>query len=219
MGYNISLLQVGILLRAYGYPSDTIIYVAGGETFGGQKILIPLHGMFENVVDRTSLSTTRELTSIYGHEDCIVSPPHRQLPYAKEETKLDSWKTSGPRPRPLPPPPARPKYPYNIEGWWGWVAEIDKEPGATVMELRTNAHKLLWEAIDYMISIEADVFFPGFDRDGKGRPNFASLVIGHRLYQCASLKTFRPDRYCFYAHSALKSRVRFNFMLRTRFGI
>lgn len=186
--------EVGILLRAYGYSSDTIIYIAGGETFGGQKILIPLHGMFENVIDRTSLSTARELTSIYGHESCIVSTPHQQLPYTKEETKLDSWKTSGPRPRPLPPPPARAKYPYNMEGWWGWVAEIDKEPGATVMELRTNAHKLLWEAIDYIISIEADVFFPGFDRDGKGRPNFASLVMGHRLYQCASLKTFRPDR-------------------------
>jgi hypothetical protein len=60
--------------------------------------------------------------------------------------------------------------------------------------LRTNAHKLLWEAIDYVICVEADVYITGFDRDGKGHPNFASLVMGHRLYQSAAMKTFRPDR-------------------------
>lgn len=187
-------LQVGMLLRAYGYSWDTIIYVSGGEVFGGQKKLIPLHAMFENVVDRTSLATTWELNKIYGREANLVDKYPRTPPSVKEEMKLEAWKTSGPRPRPLPPPPARPKYPYNIEGWWGWVAESDNEPDSTVMELRTNAHKLLWEAIDYTICVEADVFIPGFDRDGKGRPNFASLVMGHRLYQSAASKTYRLDR-------------------------
>ncbi|XP_077223211.1 O-fucosyltransferase family protein [Tasmannia lanceolata] len=186
--------EVGILLRSFGYSSDTIIYVSGGEIFGGQRMLIPLHAIFENVVDRTSLSTVRELTSIYGGEECLRSSPHTKLPFIKEEMKFETWKTSGPRPRPLPPPPARPKYPSNIEGWWGWVGETAKEPEPTIMELRTNAHKLLWEAIDYIICIEADAFIPGFDRDGKGRPNFASFVMGHRLYQSAASKTFRPDR-------------------------
>ncbi|KAM7520612.1 hypothetical protein LguiB_019574 [Lonicera macranthoides] len=186
--------EVGMLLRAYGYSWDTIIYVSGGEVFGGQKKLIPLHAMFENVVDRTSLATTWELNKIYGCEANLVDKYPRTPPSVKEEMKLEAWKTSGPRPRPLPPPPARPKYPYNIEGWWGWVAESDNEPDSTVMELRTNAHKLLWEAIDYTICVEADVFIPGFDRDGKGRPNFASLVMGHRLYQSAASKTYRLDR-------------------------
>ncbi|XP_028085148.1 O-fucosyltransferase 27 [Camellia sinensis] len=186
--------EVGILLRAYGYSWDTIIYVSGGEIFGGQKKLIPLHGMFENVVDRTSLSTAWELSGIYGHEANLVDKYPRTRSFVKEETRLEAWKTSGPRPRPLPPPPARPKYPYNIEGWWGWVAESDNEPESTVMELRMTAHKLLWEAIDYTICVEADVFVPGFDRDGKGRPNFASLVMGHRLYQSAASKTYRLDR-------------------------
>ncbi|XP_010261259.1 PREDICTED: uncharacterized protein At1g04910 [Nelumbo nucifera] len=185
--------EVGILLRAYGYSSDTIIYVSGGEVFGGQRVLIPLHAMFENVVDRTSLSTISELNRIYGHEVSLVSTS-QPAPPIEEEAKLEAWKTSGPRPRPLPPPPARPKYPYNIEGWWGWVAESDNEPESTIMELRINAHKLLWEAVDYLICIEADVFIPGFDRDGRGRPNFASLVTGHRLYQSAASKTYRPDR-------------------------
>ncbi|OVA16894.1 GDP-fucose protein O-fucosyltransferase [Macleaya cordata] len=185
--------EIGILLRAYGYSWDTIIYVSGGEVFGGQRALIPLHAMFENVVDRTFLSTARELTRIYGRERHLVDTSH-QPPPVQEEKNLESWKTSGARPRPLPPPPARPKYPHNIEGWWGWVAESDNEPESTVMELRINAHKLLWEAIDYMICVEADAFIPGFDRDGKGRPNFGSLVSGHRLYQSAASKTYRPDR-------------------------
>lgn len=157
--------------------------------------MIPLHAMFENVVDRTSLSTLWEFNSIYGLEANLVDKYPRTPPSVKEELKLEAWKTSGPRPRPLPPPPARPKYPYNIEGWWGWVAESDNEPESTVMELRTNAHKLLWEAVDYLISVEADVFIPGFDHDGKGHPNFASLIMGHRLYWSAASKTYRPDRY------------------------
>ncbi|KAI3452171.1 hypothetical protein Pfo_008836 [Paulownia fortunei] len=186
--------EIGILLRAYGYSWDTVIYVSGGEVFGGQKKLIPLHAMFENVVDRTSLSMPWELNKMYGREANLVDKSPKTLPPVKEEKKPDAWKTSGTRPRPLPPPPARVKYPYNIEGWWGWVAESDNEPESTVMELRTNAHKLLWEAIDYTICVEADVFIPGFDRDGKGNPNFASLVMGHRLYQFAVSKTFRIDR-------------------------
>nr|ABN09047.1 Hypothetical plant protein [Medicago truncatula] len=184
--------EIGILLRAYGYSKDAIIYVSGGEVFGGQRTLIPLHAMFENVVDRTSLSTPWEMIKIYGQEVNLVNPPPGPPPF-EEVKKLAAWKNAGPRPRPLPPPPARPKS-YNIEGWWGWVAESDNEPDNTVMELRTNAHKLLWEAIDYAVCVEADVFIPGFDRDGKGHSNFASLVMGHRLYQSAASKTFRPDR-------------------------
>jgi hypothetical protein len=190
----IGFLQVGILLRAYGYSWDTILYISGGEVFGGQRTLIPLHAMFENTVDRTSLSAAWEMSRIYGREVNIVDTKLRAPPSVVQEKKLGAWKNAGPRPHPLPPPPARPKYPHNIEGWWGWVAESDNEPESTVMELRTNAHKLLWEAIDYLICVEADVFIPGFDRDGKGRPNFASLVMGHRLYQSAASKTFRLDR-------------------------
>ncbi|CAK7335253.1 unnamed protein product [Dovyalis caffra] len=186
--------EVGILLRAYGYSWDTILYVSGGEVFGGQRTLTPLHAMFENVVDRTSLSAAWELSRIYGREVNLVDTKLRAPPYVVREKKLEAWKNAGPRPRPLPPPPPRLKYPYNIEGWWGWVAESDNEPESTVMELRTNAHKLLWEAIDYVICVEADVFIPGFDRDGKGRPNFASLVMGHRLYQSAASKIFQPNR-------------------------
>ncbi|KAL3624100.1 O-fucosyltransferase 27 [Castilleja foliolosa] len=191
--------EIGMLLRAYGYSWDTIIYLSGGEVFGGQKKLIPLHSMFENVVDRTSLTLPWELTKMYGREEPNLvdkRPKPRLSPPLKDNNKPSGpgWENSGPRPRPLPPPPPRAKYPYNIEGWWGWVAESDNEPESTVMELRTNAHKLLWEAIDYMVCVEADVFVPGFDRDGRGNPNFASLVMGHRLYRSPASRTFRIDR-------------------------
>lgn len=134
------------------------------------------------------------MNRLYGHETNLIDTYPKKLPVIDFESKREEWKLAGPRPRPLSPPPARPKYPYNIEGWWGWVAESDNEPESTVMELRMNAHKLLWEAIDYMVCVEADVFIPGFDRDGKGHPNFASLVMGHRLYQSATSRTYQPDR-------------------------
>lgn len=177
-----------------GYPPDTIIYVSGGEVFGGQRVLIPLRAMFNNLVDRTSLCTDKELSVMYGPEEPLISPSPPPPPSDSEKIRLAGWQKAGPRPRPLPPPAARPKYPQEIEGWWGWVAETDKEPEPTALDLRMRAHKLLWEALDYIVSVEADTFFPGFDRDGNGRPDFASLVMGHRIYESASLKTYRPDR-------------------------
>ncbi|KAM3306017.1 O-fucosyltransferase 27 isoform X1 [Capsicum chacoense] len=185
--------EIGILLRAYGYSPDTIIYISGGEVFGGLKKLIPLHAMFENVVDRTSLSSPLEWDNVYGREANLVDQYSTPPPSADLGMRSQAWKNSGPRPRPLPPPPARPKI-YNVEGWWGWVAESDDEPESTIMELRTNAHQLLWEAIDYLVCIEADVFIAGFDRDGKGNPNLASLVVGHRLYQFPTSRTYGLDR-------------------------
>lgn len=185
--------EIGILLRAYGYSADTIIYISGGEVFGGLKKLIPLHAMFENVVDRTCLSSSLEWDNVFGREANLVDQYSIPPPSANEGMRSQAWKNSGPRPRPLPPPPARPKM-YNVEGWWGWVAESDDEPESTIMELRTNAHRLLWEAVDYMVCIEADVFIAGFDRDGKGNPNLASLVVGHRLHQFPTSRTYGLDR-------------------------
>lgn len=157
------------------------------------KKLIPLHAMFENVVDRTSLSSPLEWDKVYGQEANLVDQYSIPPPSDNVVRRSQAWKNSGPRPRPLPPPPARPKM-YNVEGWWGWVAESDDEPESTIMELRTNAHRLLWEAIDYMVCTEADVFITGFDRDGKGNPNLASLVVGHRLYQFPASRTYGLDR-------------------------
>ncbi|KAH6800027.1 O-fucosyltransferase family protein [Perilla frutescens var. hirtella] len=186
--------EVGLLLRAMGYPPRTRIYLAGSETFGGQRVLIPLRAMYANLVDRTSLCSKQELANMIGWEtqlpmDSYVFPPRKSAKQLKEE-----WNKAGPRPRPLPPPPDRPIYRHEKEGWYGWIAEKDTEPEPSLNNLRDQAHRLLWDALDYIVSVEADAFFPGFDNDGSGWPDFSSLVMGHRLFNMASSRTYRPDR-------------------------
>ncbi|KAL7155828.1 hypothetical protein ABFS83_03G101800 [Erythranthe nasuta] len=186
--------EVGLLLRAMGYPPRTRIYLAGSEAFGGQRVLIPLRAMYANLVDRTSLCSKHELSNIIGPEtqfpaDSFEFPPTKSAKQLKEE-----WDKAGPRPRPLPPPPDRPIYRHEKEGWYGWIAEKDSEPDPSPNDFRDKAHRLLWDALDYIVSLEADAFFPGFDNDLSGWPDFSSLVMGHRLYKMASSRTYRPNR-------------------------
>ncbi|KAJ1289176.1 hypothetical protein BS78_02G144500 [Paspalum vaginatum] len=186
--------EVGLLLQALGYPPTTIIFLAGSETFGGQRMLIPLRAMFANLVDRTSLCSQRELSDLFGPEDPLTSDLPHPPPPKSEKQLNEEWKRAGPRPRPLPPPPARPFYAHEKEGWYGWIGENDTEPDASPIEFRRQAHRLLWDALDYFVSVEADAFFPGFHNDGSGWPDYSSLIMGHRLYQTPSGITYRPDR-------------------------
>ncbi|PKA65564.1 Uncharacterized protein AXF42_Ash005898 [Apostasia shenzhenica] len=186
--------EVGLFLRATGYPPDTVMYLAGAETFGGQRVLIPLRAMYPNMVDRTSMCSKKELSDLLGPESPIPLNPPRSPPQKSKEQLIAEWNRAGPRPRPLPPPPARPFYQHEKEGWYGWVSESREEPDPSQMDLRMQAHKLIWNALDYHVSVEADAFFPGFHNDGSGWPDFSSLVMGHRLYQMASSRTYRPDR-------------------------
>ncbi|TVU18410.1 hypothetical protein EJB05_34506 [Eragrostis curvula] len=186
--------EVGLLLQALGYPPNTIIFLAGSETFGGQRLLIPLRAMYANLVDRTSLCSQRELSDLVGPEGPLASDlPHPPPPKSEKEL-IEEWKRAGPRPRPLPPPPARPFYAHEKEGWYGWIGENDTEPDPSPIEFRRQAHRLIWDALDYLVSVEADAFFPGFHNDGSGWPDYSSLIMGHRLYQTPSGITYRPDR-------------------------
>ncbi|GMI65068.1 embryo sac development arrest 30 [Hibiscus trionum] len=186
--------EVGLLLRAMGYPSKTIIYLAGSQTFGGQRVLIPLRAMFANLVDRTSLCSKTELSDLVGPETPLP-PDTFKVSRTKSDAELkEEWNKAGPRPRPLPPPPERRIYPHEKEGWYGWITETDKEPSPSPMDLRRQAHRLLWDALDYIVSVEADAFFPGFNNDGSGWPDFSGLVMGQRLYERAPSRTYRPDR-------------------------
>ncbi|CAL4922281.1 unnamed protein product [Urochloa decumbens] len=186
--------EVGLLLQALGYPPTTIIFLAGSETFGGQRMLIPLRAMFANLVDRTSLCSQKELSDLVGPEDPLASDLPQPPPPKSEKQLIEEWKRAGPRPRPLPPPPARPFYAHEKEGWYGWIGENDTEPDASPIEFRRQAHRLLWDALDYFVSVEADAFFPGFHNDGSGWPDYSSLIMGHRLYQKPYGITYRPDR-------------------------
>ncbi|KAG6750750.1 hypothetical protein POTOM_045260 [Populus tomentosa] len=186
--------EVGLLLQAMGYPNRTVIYVAGSETFGGQRVLIPLRAMFSNTVDRTRVCTKQELSDLVGPETPLPLNPFQPPPTKSEEQLKEEWNMAGPRPRPLPPPPDRPIYQHEKEGWYGWITESDTEPDPSPVDLRMQAHRLLWDALDYIVSVEADAFFPGFHNDGSGWPDFSSLVMGQRLYESASSITYRPDR-------------------------
>ncbi|KAK1319002.1 Uncharacterized protein QJS10_CPB04g00866 [Acorus calamus] len=185
--------EVGLLLRAIGHPPNTLIYVAGSEIFGGQRVLIPLRSMY-NVVDRTSLCSRKELLNLLGPETFLPSDLPKPPPSKTEAQLIEEWKKAGPRPRPLPPPPARPFYRHEKEGWYGWIAETDKEPDPSPVDMRNQAHRLLWDALDYIVSVEADAFFPGFNNGGSGWPDFSSLVMGQRIYEMPSSVTYRPNR-------------------------
>lgn len=189
------MYQVGLLLRAMGYPPLTRIYIAGSEIFGGQRLLVPLRAMYTNLVDRTSLCNKQELLNLFGPEKSLEDDFLDSLPSKSPQLSKEEWDKAGPRPRPLPPPPDRPIYRHEKQGWYGWIAEKDVEPDPSPAELRNRAHRLLWAALDYIVSVEADAFFPGFHNDGSGWPDFSNLVMGHRLYEVASLRTYRPDRY------------------------
>ncbi|KAE8099711.1 hypothetical protein FH972_017668 [Carpinus fangiana] len=186
--------EVGVLLRAMGYPPRTIIYLAGSETFGGQRVLIPMRAMFPNLVDHTSLCSNKEFSDLVGPEAPLPLDLFQMPPAKSDEQLKEKWKKAGPRPRPLPPPPDRPIYRHEKEGWYGWITETDTEPDPSPLDLRTQAHRLLWDALDYIVSVEADAFFPGFNNDGSGWPDFSNLVMGQRLYETASARTYRPDR-------------------------
>ncbi|KAJ7521124.1 hypothetical protein O6H91_19G039000 [Diphasiastrum complanatum] len=186
--------DVGVLLRALGYKRSTRIFISGAELFGGQRILLGLRSVFQNLEDRTTLSTEEERSDLYGPEEEIPPPPPYAIPIIDEKERLAAWSKAGPRPRPLPPPAGRPKLPHELDGWWGWVGESDTEPEPTIVDTRERGHKLIWQALDYILCVEANAFFPSFDEDKSGHPNFASLVMGHRAYTSAYRRTYRPNR-------------------------
>ncbi|GJX45947.1 embryo sac development arrest 30-like protein isoform X1 [Tanacetum coccineum] len=151
--------EVGLLLRAIGYPPTTRIYLAGSERFGGQRVMIPLRAMYTNLVDSSNLCSKYQLNKLLGTESLLPINPVNYTTFKTSEDK--EWAQAGPRPRPLPPPPGRPIYRHEKEGWYGWIAEKDSEPDPSASDLRDKAHRYLWDALDYVVSVEADAFFPG----------------------------------------------------------
>lgn len=59
--------EVGIFLRALGYPPSTWIYVAAGEIFGGDTYLSELRSRFPNLVLKDTLTTRDELKTFASH--------------------------------------------------------------------------------------------------------------------------------------------------------
>ncbi|THU53393.1 hypothetical protein C4D60_Mb10t13940 [Musa balbisiana] len=59
--------EVGIFLKALGYPSSTWIYVAAGEIYGGETYLSDLRSRFPNLVFKETLATKEELKDFSSH--------------------------------------------------------------------------------------------------------------------------------------------------------
>lgn len=106
--------EVGIFLRALGYPPSTVIYIAAGEIYGGNTRLLELMSHFPNIVVKETLATQEELEAFASHASQAA-------------------------------------------------------------------------ALDYIISVESDVFIPSYSG------NMARSVEGHRRY-LGHRKTITPDR-------------------------
>ncbi|XP_057544324.1 O-fucosyltransferase 38 isoform X2 [Amaranthus tricolor] len=106
--------EVGIFIKALGYPASTLIYIAAGEIYGGARRLSELTSRFPNVVFKETLATQDELR-LFSH------------------------------------------------------------------------HASQTAAIDYIISLESDVFIPSHSG------NMARTVEGHRRF-LEHRKTITPDR-------------------------
>ncbi|XP_042001487.1 O-fucosyltransferase 38-like isoform X2 [Salvia splendens] len=69
--------EVGIFLKALGYPPSTLIYLAAGEIYGGETHLSELTSRFPNIVSKEMLASTEELKDFSNHAsaalDYIVS--------------------------------------------------------------------------------------------------------------------------------------------------
>ncbi|XP_015060586.1 O-fucosyltransferase 16-like isoform X1 [Solanum pennellii] len=53
--------EVGLMLRSLGYGEDVHIYVASGETYGGNETLTPLKTLFPNFYTKDTLASKDEL--------------------------------------------------------------------------------------------------------------------------------------------------------------
>ncbi|KAJ4715291.1 O-fucosyltransferase family protein [Melia azedarach] len=59
--------EVGIFLRALGYPPSTLIYIAAGEIYSGNIHLSELMTRFPNLVFKETLATKEELKAFANH--------------------------------------------------------------------------------------------------------------------------------------------------------
>lgn len=65
--------EVGIFLRAMGYPESTWIYLAAGEIYGGDKYISKLRSYFPNLVSKEVLATKEELGKFNDHASQVAA--------------------------------------------------------------------------------------------------------------------------------------------------
>ena len=53
--------EAGLVLAALGFKSDTYIYLAGSEIYGGESRMHPFTSLYRNVVTKEDLLSASEL--------------------------------------------------------------------------------------------------------------------------------------------------------------
>lgn len=163
---------------------------------GGQRLLFDLRSMYNNLHDRFTLSTFSERKNVTLIFD---EPPTRPSSSSSSGNKFADIVNSLFEVTTMKNAKMKNTMLSTVEGWWRSFGECGEDTEdirrITLVEQQEQGHMLLWSAVDFLVALEANAFFPAYDRDRHGHPNFASLVMGHRLYTSPSLKTFRPNRY------------------------
>lgn len=65
--------EVGMMLRALGFGSDSHLYVASGEVYGGESTLAPLKALFPNYYTKDTLATKEELEPFVGYSSRMAA--------------------------------------------------------------------------------------------------------------------------------------------------
>ncbi|MCO5575657.1 hypothetical protein L7F22_029461 [Adiantum nelumboides] len=65
--------EVGLMLRALGYGSDTYLYVASGEIYGGESTLAPLRKLFPNFFTKDMLATHNDLNPFSAYSSRMAA--------------------------------------------------------------------------------------------------------------------------------------------------
>ncbi|XP_002985158.2 O-fucosyltransferase 19 [Selaginella moellendorffii] len=60
-GCPLTPLEIGLLLRALGYPQNTTVYIAAGEIYGGRQRMQSFTALYPNVVTKETLTSPEEL--------------------------------------------------------------------------------------------------------------------------------------------------------------
>lgn len=155
--------EVGIFLQALGYSRNTWIYIAAGEIYGGSKSLGELKKYFPNLVFKVCW-LNRKIS--WGFLCSSYKPSHL--------FSLFSLWCNGP-------------FKYCAFLYWPliWWQETVARPSE--LESFTN-HASQSAALDYIVSVESDVFIPSYSG------NMARTVEGHRRF-LGHRKTINPNRY------------------------
>ncbi|KAL2649897.1 hypothetical protein R1flu_018025 [Riccia fluitans] len=65
--------EIGLMLRAMGYPRKTMIYVASGQIYGGEKRMKTFTSLFPNVVTKETIATPEELKQFSEYQNRLAA--------------------------------------------------------------------------------------------------------------------------------------------------